>query len=602
MQLVIHAPFGGRINRAWGLALRKRFCRVVRLRAAGGGHRRRRSCSRSGRSTASRSRRSSRCCAPSDVEELLTQAALQAPMFETRWRWNATRVAGAAAQPRRQARAAAAAAHARRGSARGGLPGADRLPGQPRRRRRSRSPITRWCARRCATAWSRRWTSTGLRARAASASSAARSSRVARDTPEPSVFAHEILNANPYAFLDDAPLEERRTRAVALRRGLPADDRRAHRRRSIPAAIAAVVAEAQPDRARRRRAARPAAGPRRAARGDRARRAAGRSCSTQLVGGAAAPRCLDGRRRAVLGRGRAALAGRGGLARRAASCPDVVEPPARRRRAGPTREGALVEIVRGAPRAARARRRRPRSRRGWACRASDVEAALARVEMEGDGAARALPRRRRSARRRSGAIAALLARINRRMLDGLRREIEPVERRRLPALPASAGSTSARQRSSTASAGLARGDRAAAGLRGGGRRVGARGPAGARRRLRSGAGSTSSAFRARSRGGAWRRAPAARHAQPRGADRARAARATCRGCWRPTTRTAGDDDGAVGAGARRRSRFLRARRRELPRRDHRRARAACAPRSRTRCGSWSPPGASPATASRACAR
>ena len=41
MQLVIHAPFGGRINRAWGLALRKRFCRIVRLRAAGRGHRRR---------------------------------------------------------------------------------------------------------------------------------------------------------------------------------------------------------------------------------------------------------------------------------------------------------------------------------------------------------------------------------------------------------------------------------------------------------------------------------------------------------------------------------------------------------------------------------
>src|SRR6185312_7752062 len=41
------------------------------------------------------------------------------------------------------------------------------------------------------------------------------------DTPEPSPFCHEILNANPYAYLDDAPLEERRTRAVQLRRGLP---------------------------------------------------------------------------------------------------------------------------------------------------------------------------------------------------------------------------------------------------------------------------------------------------------------------------------------------------------------------------------------------
>jgi ATP-dependent Lhr-like helicase len=68
----------------------------------------------------------------------------------------------------------------------------------------------------------------------------------ARERPEPSVFAHEILNANPYAFLDDAPLEERRTRAVALRRGLPAAvvERIGG---CDPAAVAAVVAEAQPD-------------------------------------------------------------------------------------------------------------------------------------------------------------------------------------------------------------------------------------------------------------------------------------------------------------------------------------------------------------------
>src|SRR5439155_324485 len=64
--------------------------------------------------------------------------------------------------------------------------------------------------------------------------------RVARETPEPSVFAHEILNANPYAYLDDAPLEERRARAVTLRRGRPAelaDDVG----RLEPEAIAAVV-------------------------------------------------------------------------------------------------------------------------------------------------------------------------------------------------------------------------------------------------------------------------------------------------------------------------------------------------------------------------
>src|SRR5438128_10676949 len=69
---------------------------------------------------------------------------------------------------------------------------------------------------------------------------------VALETPEPSVFAHEILNANPYAYLDDAPLEERRARAVTLRRGLPAelaDDMG----RLDPKAISAVVEEARPD-------------------------------------------------------------------------------------------------------------------------------------------------------------------------------------------------------------------------------------------------------------------------------------------------------------------------------------------------------------------
>ena len=69
---------------------------------------------------------------------------------------------------------------------------------------------------------------------------------VALDTPEPSVFCHEILNANPYAFLDDAPLEERRARAVQLRRTLPRD---AADGTGIldPAAIAQVAAESWPD-------------------------------------------------------------------------------------------------------------------------------------------------------------------------------------------------------------------------------------------------------------------------------------------------------------------------------------------------------------------
>jgi ATP-dependent Lhr-like helicase len=68
---------------------------------------------------------------------------------------------------------------------------------------------------------------------------------VAIDTPEPSPFSHEILNANPYAYLDDAPLEERRTRAVQLRRSLPPADA-AGIGALDPAAIAEVAAQSWP--------------------------------------------------------------------------------------------------------------------------------------------------------------------------------------------------------------------------------------------------------------------------------------------------------------------------------------------------------------------
>ena len=69
---------------------------------------------------------------------------------------------------------------------------------------------------------------------------------VARDTPEPSFFAHEILNASPYAFLDDAPLEERRTHAVQTRRA--GEPSRASDLGALdPAAIERVGAEARPD-------------------------------------------------------------------------------------------------------------------------------------------------------------------------------------------------------------------------------------------------------------------------------------------------------------------------------------------------------------------
>ena len=69
---------------------------------------------------------------------------------------------------------------------------------------------------------------------------------LAVDTPAPSPFSHEILNANPYAYLDDAPIEERRARAVSLRRVMP-ETVLTDIGRLDPAAIAQVREEAWPD-------------------------------------------------------------------------------------------------------------------------------------------------------------------------------------------------------------------------------------------------------------------------------------------------------------------------------------------------------------------
>ena len=421
---------------------------VVRLRAPGRGDRRRHRAvarpaaqlpARDGVLDAAR-RRTSRSCS--------TQAALQAPMFETRWRWNATRSLALLRSRGGRARPAGAPAHARAGSDRRGLPGADGLPGQPRRRRRSRSPTTRWCARRCATAWSRRWTPPGLRARAGGARATAASQTTARELPEPSVFAHEILNANPYAFLDDAPLEERRTRAVSVRRGLPAAvveriGGARSRRRST-----AVVAEAQPDARDADElhdllldvGALPEAIGRERDWTDAVRGAGGRPRGPPAS--TATPR--------PLGRGRAPLAGGGGLAR----------PPLRpgrassRRRAGrapgPTARRARRDRARP-PRASRVRRRRTRSRRGSASRASDVEAALARLEMEGA----VLRGRFRDWSSWATAIAVVRSAPARAHQPPHARRPPPRDRagqrRRLPALPVRLAARPPGQRSSTAS-------------------------------------------------------------------------------------------------------------------------------------------------------
>jgi ATP-dependent Lhr-like helicase len=219
MQLIIHAPFGARINRAWGLALRKSFCRSFNfeLQAAatddgivislGAQH--------------SFPLELVRNFVPvRDLREILVQAALQAPIFETRWRWNVTR---SLAVLRRTARGKVPPALLRIRTAdllAAVFPGAaacqDNLEGpiEP-----PAHPLVDQTLKDCLEEWMDHPGAAEIIARVVAGAIRFE----ARELPEPSPLAHALLNANPYAFLDDAPLEERRTRAVSVRRGLPAE-------------------------------------------------------------------------------------------------------------------------------------------------------------------------------------------------------------------------------------------------------------------------------------------------------------------------------------------------------------------------------------------
>jgi len=220
MQLVIHAPFGGRVNRAWGLALRKRFCVTFdfELQAAA---------TDEGIVLSLGEKHSFPLetvfafLNVNTLRDVLTQAVLQAPMFITRWRWNASRAlallrfAGGKRVPpqiqRMRAEDLLAAV----------FPDAiacqDNFQGERTLRQIPDHPLAQETIRDCLT---EAMDLDGLIAVLTRIESGAITC-VAVDTPLPSAFCHEILNANPYAFLDDAPLEERRARAVDMRRTLP---------------------------------------------------------------------------------------------------------------------------------------------------------------------------------------------------------------------------------------------------------------------------------------------------------------------------------------------------------------------------------------------
>ena len=233
MQLVIHAPFGARINRAWGLALRKRFCRSFNfeLQAAA---------TDNGIVISLAEQHSFpleaiyRFLAPATVEDVLTQAMLPAPMFTARWRWNASRAlailrfAGGRKVPppiqRMRSDDLLASVFPDQVACQENLTGEIRIPSHP-----LVDETIRDCLHEAMDV-------DGLRAVIAGIEEGRIATRTI-ETAEPSVFSHEILNANPYAFLDDAPLEERRARAVQLRRTLPRDAR------EVGALDAAAIAE-----------------------------------------------------------------------------------------------------------------------------------------------------------------------------------------------------------------------------------------------------------------------------------------------------------------------------------------------------------------------
>ncbi|MGZ3442747.1 MAG: helicase-related protein, partial [Polyangia bacterium] len=241
MQLVIHAPFGARINRAWGLALRKKFCRAFdfELQAAASDDAILLSI---GPQHSFPLDAIFGFVAASGVEETLVQAALQSPMWETRWRWNATRslavlrfTSGKRTPPpllRMRAADLMAAVFPEAAGCQdnhGGVMREDMaLPDHPLVLETMRD-----CLQEAMDA-------DGLR-RVLERVAAGEIECLARDTVAPSPWAHAILNAMPYTFLDDAPLEERRSRAVNTGRtqgDLGIVDRDA---------IAAVVTEAEPD-------------------------------------------------------------------------------------------------------------------------------------------------------------------------------------------------------------------------------------------------------------------------------------------------------------------------------------------------------------------
>ncbi|HSB64121.1 MAG TPA: hypothetical protein VLJ18_08140 [Thermoanaerobaculia bacterium] len=243
MQLVVHAPFGSKINKAWGLALRKRFC-------VGFGFELQAAANEEAIVLSLGPQHSFELpevfdyLNPATARDVLIQAVLQAPLFETRWRWNAQR----ALLLDRTRNGKRVPANLQRMRANDLLVTAfpqviacpETLPGGPVEIPMDH-PIVAQTIEDCLTeAMDVEGFLEVLRGLKDGSIE-----RRAVDTVEPSAFARGILSSQPYTFLDDAPLEERRTQAVFSRRVL--DTRSADEIGILdPEAIARVKEEAWP--------------------------------------------------------------------------------------------------------------------------------------------------------------------------------------------------------------------------------------------------------------------------------------------------------------------------------------------------------------------
>jgi ATP-dependent Lhr-like helicase len=238
MQLILHAPFGGRINKAFGLALRKRFCRGFNfeLQAAA---------TDNGINISLAEQHSFpladvfQFLTEHTAKELLEQASIASPIFKNRWRWAAGRSLqllrfskGKRVAPQIQrirSEDLMASVFPQAAACFETIVGDIQIPDHPLVNEVMQDVLQEAMDLEGLIELLRGIKDGTIRC-------------LAVDTPTPSQFAHELLNANPYAYLDEAGLEERRARATTLGRNLPDEPGKID-----PAAIAAIRKEIWPD-------------------------------------------------------------------------------------------------------------------------------------------------------------------------------------------------------------------------------------------------------------------------------------------------------------------------------------------------------------------